>query len=72
MVFSVLVLTDPAGESPVILRDEASPGAELSNRWRFIATTDDRGEALRWLELLREECRSADKLKAGEARNPQL
>jgi len=55
MVFTVLVRTDPAAESPVTFRDEARE-ADPDVEWRFTATTEDREEALRWLELLRKEC----------------
>ena len=59
MIFTVLVATDPAQGAPVVLREEASEEIQSTARWRFIATTDDRGEALRWVELLRKECETA-------------
>lgn len=55
MIFTVLVRTQPAQGAPVELREAAAKDAD-SDRWRFTATTDDRSEALRWLELLRKEC----------------
>ena len=55
MIFTVLVHTQPAQGTPVELRDAAAKET-ASGRWRFTATTDDRNEALRWLELLRQEC----------------
>ena len=59
MVFTVLVRTDPAAECPVSFRDDAALArveADPDSEWRFTATTDDREEALRWLDLLRREC----------------
>ena len=56
MIFTVLVPAHPAQGAPVLLRDEAANDTDSTAGWRFIATTDDRGEALRWLELLRKEC----------------
>jgi hypothetical protein len=56
VIFTVLVPTNPAQGAPVVLRDNAGNDTDSPAGWRFIATTDDRGEALRWLELLRKEC----------------
>jgi hypothetical protein len=74
MVFSVVVFADPVAGSPVILRDDAAPSADLlAARTRFIALTEDRGEALRWMELLRKECQGeAAPASSRESERPEL
>jgi hypothetical protein len=58
MIYSVVVYPGASVSSLVTLREDgAAPDPPAG--WRFVATTDDRTEALRWLELLRKECAQA-------------
>jgi hypothetical protein len=53
LVYAVLLRLDATGTSPVIVREDAPPlEGEKGVRYRYVAQTDDHGEAVRVAELL--------------------
>ena len=53
MTYAVLLRIDPASTCPVIVPEDSPPlQADKAVRYRFVAQTDDHGEAVQVLELL--------------------
>lgn len=53
MVYAVLLRLDASGARPLVLREDSPPlGSEKGVLYRFIAQTDDHGEAVRVAQQL--------------------
>jgi hypothetical protein len=53
MAYAVLLRLDSAGDCPVILREDSQRlSREKGVQYRFVAQTDEHGEAVRVVELL--------------------
>jgi hypothetical protein len=58
MFYAVLLRLDSAGACPVIVPEDAPPlGSEKGVRYRFVAQTNDHGEAVRVVEVLQRRLR---------------
>jgi len=54
MRYTILLRFDSTGVCPVLLQEDYEPlGGEEGVRWRLVAQTDERGEAIRIVEELR-------------------
>jgi len=53
MVYAILLRMDSSGASPMILREDSPPiGSQKGVRYRYVAQTEDHGEAVRVVEML--------------------
>ena len=61
MLYAILLRLDSAGLRPLIFREDSPPlGSEKGVRYRYVAQSDDHGEALRVVELLQRRLSDAE------------
>lgn len=60
MRYAILLCLDASGARPVLVREGEELECEKGVRWRFVAETEDYGEAVQVTEVLQRRCDAGD------------